>query len=96
MKACKACGADLCRRDGEQTRDFARRRHCDNACGRVTAAAKLRGARAHNAVLTVPLVRKIKHEIDDGLPVKEIAAKHGVSPGAIYGIKYGYNWRHVD
>jgi hypothetical protein len=96
VKRCKACGAALVRKESEASSDFARRLHCNYACGRVTAIAKIRGARAHNAVLTAPLVREIKLALDDGVPVKEIAAAHGVSNGAIYGIKCGYNWRHVD
>lgn len=55
-----------------------------------------RGSANNKAKLTEQQVRAIKRQIADGEPDTQIAASFGVRPGAIWFIRSGKNWSHVE
>jgi hypothetical protein len=56
-------------------------------------ASKLRHGRS---TLTVPQVREIRAFLKDGMPVRVIGSRFGVSPSLIHRIAHNEIWRHVD
>ena len=54
-----------------------------------------RGERHRRAKLTEKSARKVKQLLRDGAPISALAAKFGVSRGAVYAIKYNRTWRHI-
>lgn len=47
------------------------------------------------ATLTSKQVREIRMALADGQSMRKIAAMHGVTKGAVDGIKYGKTWGHL-
>ena len=54
------------------------------------------GAANSNAKLSEPDVREIKRRISAGEPDTAISADYGIRPGAIWFIRTGKHWRHVE
>ena len=56
---------------------------------------KKRGSKHHLARLTEQDVISIREAIVNGATIASVAKKYNVSVGAISGIKYGINWKHI-
>lgn len=57
---------------------------------------ELLGSRNFNAVLSESSVKQIKKLLKDGISVKEISQKFGVSLNTIYSIRNNKTWNHVS
>lgn len=57
---------------------------------------KGRGSRNGNAVLTEQSVREIKGLLTDGWSLSRVAARYGVQKPAVWKIKTGQSWAHVN
>jgi hypothetical protein len=65
---------------------------CANAADRIRNGGYPRGTRHRDAVLTEASVRDIRASDKPGVI---LAAKYGVTPGAIYAIRHRRSWRHI-
>jgi hypothetical protein len=68
----------------------------DNAADRIARNRQQRGSRVPTAKLDEVRVSAIKRDLRNGLTPQQIAPRERVSLGAIYSIKSGVNWKHVE
>lgn len=67
----------------------------ENAADRDRHGTAPRGARHGNAKLTDDIALALRQDFAAGVPLKEIAARHGVGLSNVANVVYGLSWRHV-
>lgn len=67
----------------------------DNMADRDRQGRTARGSRNGAAVLDEDTVALIKADLAAGMSIREVARKHGSTPGAVGAIKQGRTWKHV-
>lgn len=67
----------------------------DNMADRDRQGRTARGSRNGAAVLDEDTVALIKADLAAGMSIREVARKHGSTPGAVGAIKQDRTWKHV-
>ena len=93
-------GYHVCHNDGIKTNCKLENLRIDtkssNEMDKIKHGTSNRGERNGNSKHTEDLIRKIKHEIKNGINSSQLAKMFGMTPTYIRSIKNGYKWSWVE
>lgn len=93
-------GAEVNHRDGNRMNNAADNlEYCtasENTQHAVRLGIKPRGEKHGRAKLTDANALAVIEEIKAGLPVREIAARFGISRTTVWKLRTGYSWKHLQ